>query len=102
MFSKRGTHHEGRHCEGVNITLFYRPAHHEVSLDTIETFRGQTSNSLWLVVRLVALVGQPHDRKVSETSPTISGNQDVVLDEVSISIGVHPTLHLTYRIDAAV
>jgi len=45
---------------------------------------------------------RPCDRKVSEACLTVLSYQDVVLDVLSISVGVHSILHFTYRTDTAV
>ena len=48
------------------------------------------------------LCERPRDREVSETRLTILSNQDVVLDALSISVGVRQILRFTYRTNAAV
>jgi len=66
---------------------------------TTGTFRGHVAKGFWLIVPESAPRRHPRDRKVSETRLTILGDQDVVLDTLSISMRVNSILHFTYRTD---
>jgi len=68
---------------------------------TLDTFRGHVSESLCLIVAYLAVYERPRDRKVSETRMTVPSNQDVVLDGLSISVGIRSILHFTHRANTA-
>jgi len=67
-----------------------------------DTFRGRISNSFGLVVPGHVPHERPRNCKVSETRLTVSGNQDVVLGDLSISVGVHLTFRPAYPTNATV
>ena len=92
MVSKRGTYREGCHRKGINIALFRRAEPIGARVARRETFWGHMSESF----RLMEPQCGTFDRncKVSETRLTVPSDQDVVLDVLSIGVGVHSIVHL--------
>jgi len=63
------------------------------------TFRGHVAEGFWLMVFEFVPPRYPRDCEVCKTRLTALGDQDVVLDALSISTPVRSILHFTHRTD---